>query len=533
VAGPTAAPDERHDADVPTVYGSRGAVCSVDALASSAGVLMLRSGGSAADAAVAASAVLAVTTQHMCGMGGDLLAVVHPGRGKGDPQALLSVGGAGSGADAEAMRAAGHRSMPFRDDVAVVTMPGCVDGWAALHGRCGRLPLADVLAPAIDLALDGFPVSPLLVASLPRVTHVDSGEDLTGLSTGSRLRRPRLGRALQDIAADGRKAWYGGEFGAGLVRMSQGLFAPEDLQHDNAEWSATISLGVGGWVLHGTPAPSSSFLTIAGVAVADRVGAWGGDPDDPRTAHLLIESARAVGHDRRPRLHDTATDLLDPTDLDRRAAAISEDGVATWQVPGAPGGTVFLVAVDADGMAVSLGNSNAAGFGAHLAVPEVGVFLQNRGIGFSLVPGSPDELRPGARPPHTLAPLLVAGADGDCLHVLGSMGGDSQPQVLLQLLARLRHGATPGEAVDAPRWALAGREGTGFDTWEGEPGSTSEQTVRLEAGAGYADALRAKGHAVTEDAPGTYGHAHVATLLPGAVAAATDPRALTGSATVC
>src|SRR3954465_647663 len=131
-------PSEWADA---TRYARGGLVCTVDHLASSAGVAALRAGGSAADAAVAASAVLAVTTQHMCGMGGDLLALVHPGGGR-DVRALLAVGRAGSGSDADRLRAEGHARMPFRGDLRTVTVPGCVDGWLALHATYGRLPLS-------------------------------------------------------------------------------------------------------------------------------------------------------------------------------------------------------------------------------------------------------------------------------------------------------------------------------------------------------------------------------------------------------
>src|SRR4051794_1579842 len=137
-------------------------VTTVDPLASEAGIAMIRGGGSAADAAVAANAVLAVTTQHMCGMGGDLFAVVRaPGSA---PAALNASGRAGSGANPDALRAAGFARMPFRDDIRAVTVPGCVDGWLALHSQFGRRPLAEVLAPAIAYARDGFPASALLVA---------------------------------------------------------------------------------------------------------------------------------------------------------------------------------------------------------------------------------------------------------------------------------------------------------------------------------------------------------------------------------
>src|SRR5205814_10302003 len=142
-----------------TLRAPNGMVCSVDHLASSAGVAVLRAGGSAADAAVAASAVLAVTFQHACGMGGDLFALVH-GPDLGSPACLNASGRAGSGADPERLRAAGHAAVPPLGDIAAVPVPGCVDGWVALHDRFGRLPLADVLAPARSYAADGFPASP-------------------------------------------------------------------------------------------------------------------------------------------------------------------------------------------------------------------------------------------------------------------------------------------------------------------------------------------------------------------------------------
>src|SRR5437764_3767074 len=157
----------------PTPYVTRhaptGMVCSVDHLASAAGVAMLRAGGSAADAAIAANAVLAVTAQNMCGMGGDLFALVHT-PGDDTPAALNASGRAGSGADPDRLRAEGHTEMPAAMDIRCVPVPGCVDGWIALHDAYGRLPLADVLAPAIGYATNGFPPSPTLRGSLARVS---------------------------------------------------------------------------------------------------------------------------------------------------------------------------------------------------------------------------------------------------------------------------------------------------------------------------------------------------------------------------
>lgn len=507
-----------------TRYGTGGAVCTVDHLASATGVDVLRDGGSAADAAIAANAVLAVTTQHMCGMGGDLVALVAA---PGAPvRSLLAVGRAGSGSDADRLRAEGHTRMPFRGDLRTTTVPGCVDGWLALHAEYGRLPLDRLLAPAAAYAEHGFPVSPLLAAALPAVADVRGGQDLAGARTGELRRRPLLAAALTQIGRDGRSAWYEGDFGRGLIRMSDGLFTTADLARDAAEWGEPAELVVGGRRVLSTPTPTQGYLVVAGAAVAHEVGALGELPDP----HLLIEAARVTGHDRLARLADGARGLLD--DVRERAGRIDRDRPLDLAVPSEGGGTIYLCVADGDGMVVSLSQSNAAGFGVHLAVPEVGVFLHNRGIGFSLEPGHPAELRPGARPAHTLCPSLLV--EGESVTAVGTMGGDAQPQVVLQLIAALAAGRTPAQALEQPRWSLVGPRNDGFDTWDADPGGAVAATVALEAAAPreWEDALRERGHRVQRAAVGkAFGHAHVVARRPdGVLAAGSDPRAGTGDA---
>lgn len=237
-----------------------------------------------------------------------------------------------------------------------------------------------------------------------------------------------------------------------------------------------------------------------------------------------------AGHDRPSVLYDGAdlAPLLAPAHLADRRAAIAPDRRAAPPVPDAEGGTIYLCAVDGDGMGVSLIQSNAAGWGCHHVVPGTGIFLHNRGIGFSLEAGHPAELAPGRRPPHTLAPALVSRPDGSLVAVLGTMGGDMQPQVVLQLLARLlHHGQSPGRAISAPRWTLG--DG-GFSTWAGD----GPQVTMLEstAPASWDDGLVALGHRVARSAPGAnVGHAHVIVRGPdGMLSGAADPRALTGAA---
>jgi gamma-glutamyltranspeptidase/glutathione hydrolase len=503
-------------------------VCSVDHLASEAGVTLLRAGGSAADAAIAASAVLAVTTQHMCGMGGDLFALVHDATGA--PAALAAVGRAGSGADAAALRAEGHRSIPSFGDVRASTVPGCVDGWLALHERFGRAALADVLAPAEAYARDGFPASPLLARSAPLVADVAGADDYRtdgGLRAGDRVRRPQVASLLATVASGDRDAFYGGVFREGLVDLGAGLYSEEDLAASVAQWVDPLHLTVWGHELWTVPPPSQGYLSLAAAWIADGLD-LPTDPDDPAWAHLLAEAARQAGYDRPAVLHEHADGraLLDPDRLLPRRNAIHPDRLSEVASPTRAGDTIYLCAVDATGMGVSLIQSNAAGWGCHLVVPGTGVFLHNRGIGFSLEAGHPAELTPGRRPPHTLAPALVT-RDGELHAVLGTMGGDTQPQVVLQLLARLLHaGQSPGTAIRSPRWALGGG---GFDLWEQTDPTTS---IEWDAPASWEDGLASRGHRVERAATSAnFGHAHVIIRSPdGMLAGAADPRALSGAA---
>ncbi len=514
----------------PTVYAPRGLVCSVDQLASAAGVGILAAGGSAADAAVATSAVLAVTTQHMCGLGGDLFALVHDGSDP-EPAALAAVGRAGSGADPAALRAEGHRQLPTHGDVRSVTVPGCVDGWLALHGRFGRLPLAGVLAPARHYAAEGFPASPLLAAAIGRVRDLPGAEDYRRkpvTEPGDLIRRPRMAIALDAIVQQGREGFYQGIFGRGLVELSGGLFTASDLRSAVAQWVQPLVVNAWGHRLWTVPPPSQGYLTLAGARIADGLD-LPANTNDPSWAHLLSEAARWAGYDRPAVLFDGADGaaLVADERLDPRRAAITDRRRAP-AVPTDDGGTIHLCTMDDSGMGVSLIQSNAAGWGAHLIEPGTGIFLQDRGIGFSLEPGHPAELAPGRRPPHTLSPALVTGANGELTTVLGTMGGDIQPQVLLQLLARMLHsGQTPGVAMTAPRWTLGE---AGFATWPGD----GPQVTNLEAGAPteWTPGLTKRGHRVLPLPSGSnVGHAQVITRRDdGMLAGASDPRAITGAA---
>jgi gamma-glutamyltranspeptidase / glutathione hydrolase len=524
---------------VPVRVAGNGMVCAIDHLAASAGATLLQRGGSAADAAVAASAVLTVTSQDRCGMGGDLWAVVHPG-GTETPVVLNASGRAGSGADPERLRARGCDQMPD-GEIAVVTVPGCVDGWLALHRRFGRLALADVLEPARRYADDGFPASPGLALAIEAVAHLDEAGDYRvpgGVRTGTMIRRPGPARTLAAIAAGGREGFYGGEFGEWLVELGAGEFTPADLARSQAAWVSAIAGDVWGHRLWTAPPNSQGYLTLAAAWIA--AGLELGDPADPRWAHLLVEASRQAGYDRLDVLHENADGaaLVAPDRLSPRRLQIDPGQASELPAPAAAGDTIAVCAVDDDRQGVSLLQSNASNWGSGLIVPDVGIFLHNRGRGFSLQPGHPAEYGPGRRPPHTLSPAVVTEPDGRLRTVLGTMGGDSQPQVLLQLLARLLAGGqSPGDALHAGRFRLsppaaeveAGAD-DGFATWRAH-GSVS---VQLEAHAprAWADGLEARGHAVIGDAAFSdrFGHAQVIDVRGDVLWGASDPRSAAGAA---
>ena len=524
----------------PTTYSTGGLVASVDHLASSAGAQLLAAGGSAADAAIAASAVLAVTSPHYCGIGGDLFVLVHDG--SGPPTVLDAAGRAGSGADPVRLRRAGHTSMPVRGDVAAAPVPGCVDGWLALHERHGRRPFDEVLAPAVRLAAEGFPTAPILSFMLHTLEVRDGCDELTSVrpEPGERVRRPELAATLRAIVEHGRDGFYGGAFGRGLIELGDGEYTEDDLAESQARWVDPIGLRVWGHDLWSPPPTSQGYLALTSARIAERCGLTaddGPDPSDPAWPHLLVEASRLAGHDREQVLFDGAdvAALLAEDRLAARAARFDPHGLSGVRSPDAGGGTMYLCAVDATGMGVSLIQSNAKDFGCHVAVPGTGVLLHNRGIGFTLEKGHPAEYGPRRRPPHTLAPALITRPDGTLRAVLGTMGGDSQPQVVLQMTARLLvEGQEAGDVVDAPRFVLApaaGTEGTGFDTWA----DVGTQVVRVEAhaSADWSRGLHELGHAVEVAAvdPAGFGHAQLIEVrADGVLAGAADPRAMTGAA---
>ncbi|HWM22963.1 MAG TPA: gamma-glutamyltransferase [Ilumatobacteraceae bacterium] len=512
----------------PPVGSTRGAsamVATADQIATQAGMVAFHRGGNAVDAAIAANAAIAVTSPHLCGLGGDLFVLVHTGR---SVAALNSSGRSGSGADPAAMRAAGNSEMPFRHDIRSVTLPGCVDGWISLHERFGSIPLADVLEPAIRVAEHGFPASPLLVASLATIDDAARANlhEVASQAThvGALVHRYGVARTLRAVAANGRNGFYGGEFAAGLLALGRGYFVAADLERSQADWVTPLAADAFGVRLHTIPPNSQGYLTLGAARLANQVG-LPDDPDDPQWAHLLIEAATAAGFDRPAVLHERADGAALLAAIEARSNLIDPQRAGRRPTPARAGDTTYLCTADAHGMGVSLIQSNAAGFGSWLVEPNTGINLHNRGMGFALEPGHVAEFGPRRRPPHTLSPALAT-RGGDLAAVFGTMGGDAQPQILLQLAARMfRHGQSPAAAVHAGRWALQGPQ-SGFDTWTG-PGGPAV-SVEGQAPDAWRIGLAQRGHVVQQGPAydSGYGHAHAIVIDPsGMLVGAADPRA--------
>lgn len=502
---------------------------------------MFDRGGNAVDAAIAANAMLAVTAPHLCGLGGDLFALVHDGS---QVHALNASGRAGSGADAAALRAQGHEAMPMRLHPAAVTIPGCVDGWLALYDMFASRPLGELLAPAVTVAGDGFSASPLLAGSLALVDQ-QTRKNLAELaaqatSPGALVRRPGVARTLVSIGEDGRDAFYGGEFGRGLIDLTEGLIGAADLAARQADWGAALAAESFGVTLHTIAPNSQGYLTLGGALAAEILGVPD-DPDSQRWLATMVRAAVLAGRDRPAVLYEHADGRALLAAIAERARREGRDVAVASHPPGADGDTTYLCTAERGGLAVSLIQSNASGFGSGLVEPSTAINVQNRGLGFSLTEGHLAECGPGRRPPHTLSPALAtAASDGATAAqraVFGTMGGDAQPQILLQLAARLFcHGERAGDALAAPRWVLRGA--TGFDTWDGDapPALVIEGHApdAWEPDGWEPDAWETAplGYAVRRSDAFTseFGHAHAIVDGGEMLHAAADPRAMIGSA---
>jgi gamma-glutamyltranspeptidase/glutathione hydrolase len=486
------------------------------------------------DAAVAAIATQGVVAPETCGVGGDLFALVHrPGWER--PKALNSSGRAGSGADPEALRRAGLSAIP-RDHPATVTVPGCVDGLQTLIEELGALDLSRCLDPAIDYANGGFEVTAEqarafglmadFYADNPAVSEFYP--DGRPVKRGDRIRRSDLARTLESVADGGRDAFYLGEPGADIVGVLGGLITKGDLAQSCASWIDPIGCEVAGLTAWTTPPNSQGYLAPAMLAVFEMLGVPD-DPNSPEWWHLLIEAYRSLAWER----NDVVADpehaplpnelLLDRSRLERAAGSVDRKRAGVWPASlGAESGTAYPCVVDADGMTVSMIQSNYRGTGSVFGAPNSGFLLQDRGGGFSLMPGHPNELGQGKRPLHTLSPTLWTDGE-EPRWAMGTRGGSVQPQLVAQVAARaVVAGLDLEEAQTAPRWTVQQFGPDSASRFAVEPGVAKETLGDL----------RERGHEIDEldqPQPG-WGPLSIIEVDGGVRRAAVDPRVETTTA---
>jgi gamma-glutamyltranspeptidase/glutathione hydrolase len=509
-------------------------VASPHHLASEAGADVLRNGGNAVDAIVAANLVLGVVTPYYCGPGGDLFAQVWDGA----PHAVHSNGAAPAGATPESIRAAcdaGHgdpdESFPWTGGMPIfgalpVTVPGAVAGWFALLDRWGTMSFGEAAGAALRHAEDGIEVSDVAAGFFERAAgryaRDPAWSQVYGAKRpGERWEQPAHARLLRALADGGSDAFYRGEVADAIVaalRQRGSSMTADDLAAHRVVDREALRVGFRGLEVLELPPPTQGATACQLLATADRFDAG---LDLPLRTHLHVEAARAAMADRDRYLGAPDAMTVDPEDLFARSridailATIDPERATDWPVPTPmPGGTAYLCAADADGLMVSLIQSNYVGFGSGVVVPEYGFGLQNRGAHFTLDADSPNVIAPRKQPTHTLIPGLAL-RDGRPRYVFGTMGGDGQPQIHLQVLTGLiDDGMAPQEAVSAARWIVDVADG----------GVRVELRTPDDVVAG----LRAAGHAVT--VVGGYehgmGHAHVIEVLAdGRYEAGSDPRA--------
>jgi gamma-glutamyltranspeptidase len=461
----------------PITLARRGMVVAPHYLAAAAGLDLLKSGGNAIDAAIAASAMLQVVYPFVCGLGGDVFMIIYDAR-SGKLHGLNGSGRSAQAATIERYRDLGYTTMPVLG-IHTVTIPGCVDGWNEAEQRFGRLGLAQVLAPAISYAEEGFALGPDLHAALTRMSirpgvhrswHTHFLPDNTVPPVGAIVRFPTLAQTLRTIAKEGAKTFYRGalaeQIAAFFVREG-GLITQDDLAVHRSEWVTPLSIPFANLSIYELPPNTQGITALQMLGILDQLP-LGDSPLAPETVHMAVEAKKLAFADRDAYLTDPAhmrvdpVALIDPDYLAQRRAFIDPARAQPSVAPGSfTGDTVYLCAADGDGNVVSLIQSNYKGFGSGVVVDGTGIVLQNRGSYFSLDPTAANALAPGKRTLHTLIPSIAL-RDGRPAMVFGTMGGDGQPQIHLQVYTAVAHfGLNIQEAIEMPRWihgAIDGKE---------------------------------------------------------------------------
>ena len=526
----------------PDVRGTHGAVSAGHPLAAQAGLRVLQDGGNATDAIIAMAGVLAVVRPHMNGVGGDAFAIFYEGA-TGDVISLNASGRSGALASPDFFAQAGVDRIP-QSGALSVSVPGAVAGWVDAHARFGSEDFGHLLSWGIDYAANGFPVSTRLAMDFEaqggnlngpgRALYLPGGAPPP---VGSLLKNEELGATLERIAREGKTGFYRGPIAerlAAFVEAEGGHLRAEDFAAHESTWHEPLS----GTYLDHTflvlPPNTQGVaqLSLMEMAKAHPIESLGHNSTE--YLHTLIELKKLAFADRDRWVADPehtevpVERLLDPDYLRARAALVDAGQAAEDVEPGFgdevlsteqdadmddAGDTVDLVAVDRWGNAVSWIQSNFAGFGSGLLDPETGVLLHNRGALYTLADGHPNQVAPRKRPYHTLTPMMAL-RDGRFAFAIGTPGGDSQTQSLLQIVHNmLLFDMTPQQAIEAPRFRSSGGLSVAIED------RVSGDVLRGLAGLGHE--LR-----VVEGWTATFGGAQMIVFDPGrgALTAAADPR---------
>lgn len=469
----------------PDVRGMKGAVSADHPLAAQAGLRVLQEGGNATDAIIAMAGVLAVVRPHMNGIGGDAFGIFYDGE-SGEVTALNASGRAGQLATPEFFRAAGVERIPGSGALSV-SVPGAVAGWEDAHARYGTMDFQSLLAPAIDYAKNGFPVSTRLAMDFEEQGRSlnQAGRDLylpggAAPAVGTLLKNEALAASLDTIARAGKAAYYQGAIAqhlAAFITEQGGYLRANDFASHSSTWVEPLRGDYLGHSFLVMPPNTQGVaqLSLMEMSKSHPIGSLG--HNSAEYLHTLIELKKLAFADRDrwiadPELAVVPVDrLLDAQYLRQRASLVDAGRAAESVAPGFgdeifaggdkdrddAGDTVYLTAVDRWGNAVSWIQSNFAGFGSGLLDTETGILLHNRGALFSLQSGHPNEVGPGKRPYHTLSPLMALYPNGGFAFTMGTPGGDSQTQSLLQIVNNmLLFGMTPQQAIEAPRFRSSG-----------------------------------------------------------------------------
>jgi len=520
-------PNPRGGGTRSAVRATGGMVATSHPLASAAGLRVLQEGGHAVDAAIAAAAVLCVVEPMMVSPGGDLFALVWDA-GRREIQALNASGRAPRALSIDALRARGFAHMPGAG-IHAVTVPGAVDGWAALRDRYGRLPLARLLAPAIEYAEHGFPVTEVIGHDWQQEAPAHAGHaDFAATflpggrapAIGEIFTNKNLAATLRLIAAGGRDAFYRGPFAEKLVKFAQGeggLHTLADFAAQKSDWIAPLKTSYRGYEVYELPPNTQGLAALEMLNILEGFDVRALGHNTAEYLHLLVEAKKLAFADRARHIADPAfyqapLDRLLSKDYAAELRRRIDPARTAAESAGGPRGgedTVYLTVVDKDRNAVSLIQSIFSQFGSGLVAGDTGVVLHNRGAGFSFDAQHPNRVEGGKRPFHTLVPAMVL-RDGKPWLSFGVMGGDMQAQGHVQvLLNMIDFGMDVQQAGEQPR------------ARHFESGLALESAI----GDGVRRELERKGHRLVS-APGSFGGYQAIMIDPrtGALAGGSDPR---------